>query len=281
MFQRLRKHLTPSTFIAFIALAFAMTGGAYAASRYVITSTKQISPKVLKSLQGKSGVSGAAGAQGSAGAAGPQGPSGPAGPAGVQGEAGAPGANGASVTSKTVSKNSTTCSKLGGSEFTVTGGKTTTACNGKEGSPWTAGGTLPGGATETGTLGFYLPPTAITTAGGGGYAVPISFTIPLAVKLEASHVHYVNHEGLEVTELSEYTPGYFVEVTAPSTECTGSAESPTAPPGNLCVYAGAEENIVSASPRILSFSTAGAYEFFSPESAAEGYIVRGSWAVTG
>jgi hypothetical protein len=33
-----------------LALVFAMTGGAYAARKIIITSTKQISPKVLKKL---------------------------------------------------------------------------------------------------------------------------------------------------------------------------------------------------------------------------------------
>jgi hypothetical protein len=37
--------------VAALALVFAMSGGAYAASRYVITSTKQISLEVLESLK--------------------------------------------------------------------------------------------------------------------------------------------------------------------------------------------------------------------------------------
>ena len=40
---------TPSAVIATIALVFAMSGGAYAAKKYLISSTKQISPSVLKS----------------------------------------------------------------------------------------------------------------------------------------------------------------------------------------------------------------------------------------
>jgi len=46
MFSAMRKRMrvSPTTMIATLALVLAMTGGAYAASRYVITSTKQISP---------------------------------------------------------------------------------------------------------------------------------------------------------------------------------------------------------------------------------------------
>ena len=53
---------TPSGVIATIALVFAMSGGAYAAKKYLITSTKQISPSVLKSLKGAAGKNGAIGA---------------------------------------------------------------------------------------------------------------------------------------------------------------------------------------------------------------------------
>ncbi len=72
MFSAIRRHMrvSPTTVIATLALVFAMTGGAYAAKKYLITSTKQISPSVLKALQGKAGPAGAAGAQGPAGPAG-------------------------------------------------------------------------------------------------------------------------------------------------------------------------------------------------------------------
>ena len=127
-----------------LALVFAMTGGAYAAKRYVITSTKQISPTVLKRLAGKGGPAGANGAQGPAGAAGAKGENGAAGPEGKAGAPGNDGTGGESVVMKAEPKG-THC-KEGGANFTV-GGKTEYACNG---SPWTAGGTLPKGATEKG-----------------------------------------------------------------------------------------------------------------------------------
>jgi hypothetical protein len=94
---RRRMHVSPATATATLALVFAMTGGAYAASKVLITSTKQISPKVLKSLQGragpagKSGAPGAPGPAGPAGAAGAKGENGGTGPQGPQGPQGEPG----------------------------------------------------------------------------------------------------------------------------------------------------------------------------------------------
>jgi Collagen triple helix repeat (20 copies) len=124
MLQRIRRSVNVTGVAAVLALVFAMGGGAYAASRYVITSTKQISPKVLKTLKGSPG---AAGAQGPAGAAGAQGPAGPQGPAGAKGETGATGAQGP---------------------------------EGKEGKTGTTGftKTLPKGATETGV--WYARPAS-------------------------------------------------------------------------------------------------------------------------
>jgi hypothetical protein len=72
-----------------LALVLAMSGGAWAASHYVVTSTKQVSPKVLKALKGNSGPAGPAGAAGAAGAASTV--PGPAGSTGVTGATG-PGA---------------------------------------------------------------------------------------------------------------------------------------------------------------------------------------------
>jgi hypothetical protein len=69
--------------VASLALLFAMTGGAYAATHYLINSTKQINPRVIRALEGK------AGGLGTPGSSGPQGPQGKEGPQGKQGPAGA------------------------------------------------------------------------------------------------------------------------------------------------------------------------------------------------
>jgi hypothetical protein len=73
---------SPATAIALVALFFALGGTAIAAKHYLVTSTSQIKPSVLKQLRGKAGDTGPVGAAGPQGVAGPQGPGGPQGPAG-------------------------------------------------------------------------------------------------------------------------------------------------------------------------------------------------------
>lgn len=73
------KRLTYANIVATLALVFAMSGGALAASKYLITSTKQISPKVIKKLKGKEGPAGKTGPQGAPGAPGAAGKEGAAG----------------------------------------------------------------------------------------------------------------------------------------------------------------------------------------------------------
>lgn len=96
--------------VACLALFISLTGTGIAASHYLITSTKQISPKVLKALHGARGKTGArgpagaqgtAGAQGATGAQGPAGAQGPQGPQGLQGNTGATGLTGYNVVENT------------------------------------------------------------------------------------------------------------------------------------------------------------------------------------
>jgi hypothetical protein len=98
MHGRRRNHRWIPWLLALFAVALLTAGTGYAAQRYVITTTKQISPKVLKALKGNRGVrgvhgekgaQGGQGPQGAQGATGAQGPQGPQGPQGAQGAAGA------------------------------------------------------------------------------------------------------------------------------------------------------------------------------------------------
>ena len=86
-----RTHLTYANVTATLALVFAMSGGALAAKHYLINSTKQISPKVLKALKGKTGKAGAIGKEGPAGKDGAPGAPGATGKEGLRGADGAPG----------------------------------------------------------------------------------------------------------------------------------------------------------------------------------------------
>jgi len=153
MFSAIRRrlHFSPAMVIAGLALVFAMSGGAYAAKKYLITSTKQISPSVLKALQGKAGAAGAPGA------AGAQGPAGPAGPGGAKGETGPAGTKG---------------------EKGETGAKGATGATGTTGFTET----LPKGKTETGTWNV-----SGNSSSGGFAATAISFPIPLAAASEKGY----------------------------------------------------------------------------------------------
>ena len=87
--NRIGRHVKYANVVATLALVFAMGGTAIAAKHYLINSTNQINPKVLKKLKGntgKTGAQGAAGANGAAGAAGAPGATGAEGPKGPAGQ---------------------------------------------------------------------------------------------------------------------------------------------------------------------------------------------------
>jgi hypothetical protein len=145
-----RRRLNYANVTATVALVLSMTGGALAASHYVINSTKQINPKVLKQLRGDTGAAGAVGIHGTQGLAGKEGADGKEGPVGSQGPAGKEGAPG----------------KEGPS--------------GKEGAPGSAGPllpTLPSGKTLKGTFGGS---GAVVTESNNAVELSISYPIPIA-----------------------------------------------------------------------------------------------------
>ena len=86
-----RKRLSYASVVATLALVLAVGGGTAWATNYIIISTHQIKPSVLKKLHGangKNGKNGTNGTNGTNGAAGATGPAGAAGAQGTQGPAG-------------------------------------------------------------------------------------------------------------------------------------------------------------------------------------------------
>ena len=130
------------------------------------------------------------GKKGPRGKRGPRGPAGANGTNGEKGAAGSPGAKGATGE---------------------------TGATGDTGSPWTAGGTLPSGETETGSWGLVFS--------GAADMVDVSFPIPLAAALDAAHVVRIPAAGTPPAVCEE--PGH---------PGAASPANPEADPGYLCVY---------------------------------------------
>ncbi len=271
MFQRARKHVNPATILALVALVFATTGGAFAATGggggggrgstpgkasaatgRAATFTATVAKKKAKPKAGARGPAGPRGATGATGPAGPAGPTGATGATGATGPAGAQGTQGAQGPQ--------------GPE-------------GKQGPSGTTGftATLPEGDTETGTWAFDR------TGESGVERVSLSFPVPLETGLAKENAHFIEASGEEVSE-SDATG--FVKVK--SSICLGTPEHPTAPPGNLCVYSSTLEGAAEEEGRFTSLvgpegggkiaGTAGAIIlFFGAQVGSNGY---GSWAVT-
>jgi hypothetical protein len=251
MFSIVKNRLGIPGLVAGIALVFAMGGGAaFAAKKYVITSTGQIKPSVLKQLQGQAGAPGPAGANGASGKDGAN---------GTNGTNGTPGATGKSVVTNTLASGEMGCEE-GGVSIEVEGaGAKKAVCNGEEGSPWAAGGILPSGQSETGTYGG-------TFDNGQFIALPITFALPVEPAPDPIFVEGASAAGC---------PGLVAGV-------------PTADPGKLCVYKGAEFGGLEEGEPVFLKPNSNAFEegalptgaIFGGLCGATSCAWWGTWAVT-
>jgi hypothetical protein len=232
MISKLHQRLGTAGFaIAIIALIAALGGSAYAAAGLSGKQKKEVE-KISKKFAGKKGAVGAVGSVG------PAGPAGPAGAAGAKGDAGAAGAAGA------------------------TGREGPEGEPGEEGSPWTAGGVLPVGSTETGTWAAFIEGEEGVTA--------ISFAIPLAKKPTQVVVPVGG------TETAHCDNG---------TGDPASANNPEAKPGFLCIFIGsavgdAELQVIfqpGAGVNTSGVGTTGAGLYFG--EATEPTFINGTYAV--
>jgi hypothetical protein len=276
----------PGITIAVIALVFALAGTAFAAAKLNGTQKKEVE-KIAKKYAGKPG---ATGPKGDAGSQGPAGPKGDQGVKGDTGETGAPGQDGKNVE---IGNTAPGC-LAGGISVQVAGSPATKKeiCNGEEGlegpegSPWTAGGTLPSGSVETGTWAFNHSVEKITTevegnkeeitiGDGEQIRVPISFPIPLGAALAPEKIH--------ISSDADF-----------ATFCEGAVGAPKpVNSGELCIYENPQELVSGTSfekacklneaavncPTGGGASRPGAYLLFSkPTGDAQG---SGTFAVKG
>lgn len=236
--------------LSVIALVVALAGTAYAGGALTGPEKKEIekqSKKFSKQFSKQFAIEGPAGPQGLPGSPGEKGDSGAQGEPGEegkQGPAGEPGPKG---------------------EKGAKGDK------GDPGDPWTAGGTLPVGATETGAF-------AAKGTAAGMIVASLEFSIPLAAPLDSEHV---------ITLAAGYSGG--------NENCDGTVESPKADSGYLCIYIGQTQNLFPTAsavfprnpntltppgePSELSAGVSGATLFATAISGAPAMV--GSYAVTG
>jgi hypothetical protein len=273
--RRLKRRIAangPGLTVAVIAMLIALTGGAFAAAGALNATQKKEVKKIAQAEAKKFAKAGPAGATGAPGAKGDKGDK------GDQGGQGAPGKAGTSVGVSEIPLGEAECEERGGAlvekEGTPGGVE---VCAGEEGSPWTAGGTLPPGATETGSWAF----NGTEADAAGGIRVPISFPIPLAQEIVKNpHVHFGIAGSGGAFEAGGACP------TEGGLEGPGAFE-PTALPGELCVYQNVEEGLFGASfSKIYRYAenskgatSAGAVLLFEPTGPVA--IGAGSFAVTG
>ena len=260
--SRLTKKLSangPALTVAVVALVVALCGGALAANGGLTAKQKREVKAIVKSEARIAAVAGPAGSIG------PTGPPGLAGNKGDQGERGLEGSKGVAgigVTTTPISVGASECQERGGALIEPSGIEVCNGKEGKEGSPWTVGGTLPPGVTETGSWGFNGTSADEIT----GIFVPISFSILLSRPIDPQNIHF----------------GHAHEKPF-STYCKGSTQAPKAKHGELCIYEAVVVNatmieIFSPATEEPSTAQAGAMMQFAPSGNAFGF---GTFAVAG
>jgi hypothetical protein len=211
MFTPKRKRLSYANVTATLALAFSLTGGALAASHYIINSTKQINPRVLRQLKGETG---AVGAQGTAGLAGEKGGPGKEGPAGqgAAGKEGPPGKEGATGKEGVEGKQGVAGKEGVPGKEGLQGKEGPAGREGSQGKPGPPLAVLASGETLKGSFGGG---GSVVTESANTVEVSISYPFPLAVSPAAQVVQAGG---------------------PPTTTCPGSNAAPSAAAGHLCVY---------------------------------------------
>jgi len=272
---------TAGLVVAVIALVLALTGAAFAAAGLNGKQKKEVE-KIAKKYAGKPGKDGAPGAAGKDGTN------------GTNGAPGEKGANGKSVAVTPIASGGSKCGGRAGAEVKQEGAGTgTPVC---EGSPWSAGGTLPSGKTETGVWSVSLPPTESFFE----VKVPISFPIPLnEARTTTAGKATAFYFSSEQVANGEFEVENTVTTTMFDSGCRWSLESvalgeplvkPEATvPGTLCVFSQEETGGLSATPEFgipgdpfeSGFGPAGALMRFSHPSGPGPQIKgAGVWAVT-
>jgi hypothetical protein len=246
MISRIHSKLgTAGLVVAIVALVVALTGAAFAAAPGLNSKQKKEVKKIAKQFAGKPG------------SAGPQGPAGPQGAPGGKGDTGAEGSEGPQGEQGIQGKQG------------IQGEPGEPGEDGKDGEDGACSKenpvcVLPSGATETGAWGAANIPSIVA----------LSFNLPLKEAPEG--IHYVTEGGEEKV----FEAGFKLK---PATICTGEAENPTAPPGQICIYARSEFEFAPlaggffpAGGDLHRYKT-GATFFYSVQESQKG---SGTWAVT-
>jgi hypothetical protein len=257
---------TAGLIVAIVALVAALGGTALAAKGALTGKQTKEVEKIAKKYAGKNGTNGT---------------NGPNGAPGANGKDGANGSNGANGQSVNVSSyTGEECETAAGEEGAELsdGAGTAFVCNGApgpQGSPWTDGGVLPTGATETGAWAVVGPALGAPTK----FMLPVSIPIRLPANVGVFNVNFINSNGQEIVGEVEQTP---------VSGCSGTVLVPSAPAGKACIYIGqgavkvsgsGADGLIAHRPNGgLGLTPTGGY--ISGEFEATTERSSGSWAVT-